>query len=252
MPQRDTAPLGAPCWVDIMTPDPDRTRAFYAELFDWKIDDPGPDYGGYANFTKDGIPIAGSMGSQPGEPSSFWTIYLAVADAAKTVEAARGKGAPVYLEPQPVMALGTMAMVADPGGAAIGIWQPGEHKGFGLLAEPSAPGWFELQTRQYDASVEFYRDVFGWDTHVASDEPDFRYTTFGKDDDALAGIMDGSQFLGEAPSSWSVYFAVEDTDAALQKVEQLGGATVVPGTDTPYGRLATATDVTGAVFKLVG
>jgi len=45
-----------------MTPDPDKTRAFYAELFDWKIDDPGPDYGGYANFTKDGIPIAGSMG----------------------------------------------------------------------------------------------------------------------------------------------------------------------------------------------
>src|SRR5215207_5814451 len=45
MPQRDTAPLGAPCWVDVMTPDPDKTRAFYAELFDWKIDDPGPDYG---------------------------------------------------------------------------------------------------------------------------------------------------------------------------------------------------------------
>jgi predicted enzyme related to lactoylglutathione lyase len=74
----------------------------------------------------------------------------------------------------------------------------------------------------------------------------------GKDDDALAGIMDGAQMLGEAPSSWSVYFQVEDTDATLQKVEQLGGATVVPAMDSPYGRLATATDVTGAVFKLVG
>jgi uncharacterized protein len=87
---------------------------------------------------------------------------------------------------------------------------------------------------------------------VASDEDDFRYTTFGKEDDALAGIMDGAQMLGDAPSSWSVYFAVDDTDATLQKVEQRGGATVVPGMDTPYGRLATATDVTGAVFKLVG
>ncbi len=158
----------------------------------------------------------------------------------------------MYLEPQQVMTLGTMAMVADPGGAAIGIWQPGEHKGFGLLAEPGAPGWFELQTREYDAGIAFYRDVFGWDTHVASDEPDFRYTTSGEGDGALAGIMDGAPHLGDAPSSWSVYFAVADTDAALQKAEQLGGATVVPAVDTPYGRLATATDVTGAVFKLVG
>jgi predicted enzyme related to lactoylglutathione lyase len=252
MPQQTTIPLGAPCWADVMTPDPDRTRAFYSDLFGWTVDDPGPDYGGYQNFTKDGAMIAGSMGSQPGEPSSFWTVYLAVADAAKTVDAARSQGAPVYLEPQPVMALGTMAMVADPGGAAIGIWEPGEHRGFGLLAEPGAPGWFELQTHEYDASVAFYCDVFGWDAHVAADEPDFHYTTMGKDDDARAGIMDGSQMLGEAPSSWSVYFQVEDTDATLQKVEQLGGATVVPAMDSPYGRLATATDVTGAVFKLVG
>jgi predicted enzyme related to lactoylglutathione lyase len=252
MPQRDTAPLGAPCWVDIMTPDADKTRAFYCDLFGWELDDRGPEYGGYANFVKGGVPLAGSMQSPPDGPSSFWTVYLATDDAKQTVETARGKGAAVYLEPQQVLALGTMAMVADPGGAAIGIWQPGEHKGFGLIAEPGAPGWFELQTREYDASVAFYREVFGWDTHVASDEPDFRYTTLGEEDAALAGIMDGTQHLGEAPSAWSVYFSVEDTDATLAKVAQLGGATVVDAVDTPYGRLATATDVTGAVFKLVG
>ena len=32
-------------------------------------------------------------------------------------------------------------------------------------------------TRDYDASLAFYRDVFGWKTKVESDAPEFRYTT---------------------------------------------------------------------------
>ena len=86
-----------------------------------------------------------------------------------------------------------MAVFTDAGGAAIGVWQPGQHRGFGLLAEPGAPTWFELHTRDYDASVRFYQDVFGWDTQVVSDTPEFRYTTLGEGDDALAGIMDATE-----------------------------------------------------------
>ena len=33
MPLRDTAPLGAPCWIDLFTSDPDTSRAFYRDLF---------------------------------------------------------------------------------------------------------------------------------------------------------------------------------------------------------------------------
>jgi predicted enzyme related to lactoylglutathione lyase len=53
------------------------------------------------------------------------------------------------------------------------------------------------------------------------------------------------------PARWSVYFGVEDTDAALARIEELGGSIVSPAMDTPYGRLATAADPTGAQFKLV-
>ena len=71
-------------------------------------------------------------------------------------------------------------------------------------------------------------------------------------DTALAGIMDASSMLPEGvPSHWSVYFRVEDTDATLAAVSKLGGATVMPAEDTPYGRLAVATDATGTQFKLV-
>jgi predicted enzyme related to lactoylglutathione lyase len=64
--------------------------------------------------------------------------------------------------------------------------------------------------------------------------------------------MDASGFLPEGvPSHWSVYFGVDDTDAALAKIVDLGGSVVQPAEDTPYGRLATAADPSGALFKLI-
>ncbi len=148
--------------------------------------------------------------------------------------------------------LGTMALLTDPGGAAVGLWQPGSHQGMGAVGETGTPSWFELHTRDYDGAVSFYRNVFSWDTHALTDSPDFRYTTLGEGYGALAGIMDAAAFLPEGvPAHWSVYFGVAEADAALTKVVELGGSVVDPAMDTPYGRLATAADPNGARFKLV-
>lgn len=247
------APLGAPCWIDLMTSDVDRSRTFYADLLGWESEDPNPEFGGYFNFTKDGARVAGGMPAQPDAgPSDIWSVYLSVADAGQTVAAAREHGGEVHVEAMPVADLGTMAVIADVAGAMIGMWQPGEHKGFEIVEQPGTPTWFELHTRNYDASVQFYRNVFGWTTKVESDTPQFRYTVLARGDATFAGIMDASSFLPDGvPSHWSVYFGVDDTDAALTRTVDLGGAVIIPGEDSPYGRLATAADSTGAVFKIV-
>ena len=63
--------------------------------------------------------------------------------------------------------------------------------------------------------------------------------------------MDASAFLPEGmPNHWSVYFGVEDADATAKKVTDLGGSVVMPPEDTPYGRLGTLLDPTGAMFKI--
>ena len=143
-------------------------------------------------------------------------------------------------------------MFTDAGGAVIGAWQPGLHEGFGIVAEPGAPAWFELHTRDYEGAVTFYRDVFGWETHAMSDTPEFRYTTLYADAAAAAGIMDATNFLPEGvPAHWSVYFGVEDADATAAKAVELGGTLVQGIDDTPFGRLATFADPTGAMFKIV-
>ncbi len=253
MPKRDSAPVGAPCWIDLFSSEADVARAFYGELFGWTSESAGEEYGGYVTFAKDGAPVAGCMANdgQSGAPDA-WTVYLATDDAKATTDAAENNGGQVLLPAMDIMDLGRMAMVADVGQAAIGIWEPGQHKGFGILGEPGTPTWFELHTRDFDASVSFYQRVFAWGTHAASDTPELRYTTLGEGDAMLAGIMDATAFLAEgAPAQWSVYFGVDDADAALAKVVDLGGSIVQPAEDTPWGRLAQAADRSGATFKVI-
>ena len=64
MPKRDDAPIGAPCWVDLLTTDPDRSRDFYGRLFGWTVEDPGEEYGGYVNFLFEGIHVAGACATK--------------------------------------------------------------------------------------------------------------------------------------------------------------------------------------------
>jgi uncharacterized protein len=254
MPARENAPTGAPCWVDLMTSDTKRSRDFYCELFGWTAEEPAEEFGGYVNFRKDDVRVAGCAPNQPGSGMpDAWSVYLATDDAGKTLERAVAGGGQVIVQAMTVGDLGTMAVATDVGGAAIGVWQPGLHRGFGILGEPRTPSWFELNTRDFQAVLGFYRDVFGWDIHVVSDTSDFRYAIQQDGEDQLAGIMDASGFLPEGvPAFWSVYFGAQDADAMAAKIVDLGGSILMAPQDTPYGRLATAADPTGAQFKIAG
>jgi predicted enzyme related to lactoylglutathione lyase len=261
MPTRETAPDGAPCWIDLLSSDVDRSRAFYGELFGWTSEQAGEEYGGYVNFSLGGLPVAGCMGKteQTQDMPDGWSTYFATDDAQKTSDLATTHGGSVAMPVMPVPedgTLGHMAFLIDPTGAFFGVWQPGEHKGFGTVFEPGAPSWFELFTPDHDGAVAFYTEVLRWETKNIGDTDEFRYTVMldptAKEEAFLAGIMDASSFLPDGvPPHWSVYIGTADADATVAKATQLGGAVVVPAEDTPYGRLATLTDATGAQFKIV-
>lgn len=248
-----TLVLGAPCWIDLFSSDTEKAKEFYGQLLGWKAEAPEEGFGGYFVFSKDGKVVAGCMANDgaQGYPDA-WTTYLTTDDVQRTAAAAAAAGGHVHLAPMDVADNGKMAILGDPGQAGIGVWQPGTQQGFAIRNEVGAAAWFELHTREYERSVAFYRDVFGWDTHEMSDTPEFRYTTLGEGEGQLAGIMDASAYLPEGSSAyWSIYFEVVDTDAALEKIVALGGSVIEPAEDTPYGRLATAADPTGTRFKLL-
>jgi uncharacterized protein len=254
MPTRDHAPDGSPCWADLWTSDVGGSSRFYGELFGWEAQEPSAEFGGYFMFTRGGVPVAGGMGDMGDLPAdNSWKIYLSTDDVARTVRAAEAGGAQIVVPAMPVADLGVQTVMVDPGGAVLGAWQPGTFPGFTVLGEHGAPSWFELHTRDYAGALDFYRSVFGWETDTVGDRDEFRYATMRdpRGEGELAGVMDATGFLPDGvPAGWSVYWEVDDADAAVAQVASLGGSVVMGVQDTPYGRLATVADPAGAAFKL--
>lgn len=246
---------GEPCWIELLTPDAEAAVAFYGAVAGWAAGDASPEFGGYRMFLHGETPVAGLMPNDGTLGPNGWTVYLAVDDVEATTERARARGAQVVAEPMQVADLGRMAAYVDPTGAAVGAWQGETFGGFGVHARDGvefAPAWFEVLSRDYSTAVDFYTDVFGWETDTMSDTPELRYTTLGEGDDARAGIMDARDLLGEEPSRWQFYLGVPDTDAAVERALAAGGRLEGTVEDTPYGRLAELRDPAGLRFCVMG
>jgi uncharacterized protein len=252
MATRDTPwPPGTPCWVDLGVTDIPKAKAFYSGLFGWEIQDGPPEAGGYSLCEIGGRPVAG-IGASQGDMPIFWTTYLASADADETAAKVRAAGGQVLMEPFEVMDVGRMFIAVDPGGAIFGVWQARAHTGVQVANEPGSLIWNENMSRSYEANKAFYDAVFGYRYGDIGGDG-MKYSTLEVDGKMVGGIGEiGSDQPAKTPASWSTYFAVADTDAAVSKVTALGGAVLAPPWDSPYGRMAVVADDQGAVFSLMG
>lgn len=253
MATRTVTPLGAPVWIDLGTSDIAGAQDFYRTVFGWEFEQTGSQYNGYVNARRDGRYVGGMMSVDPGQgPSDRWTVYLHTADVHATVDTAVAAGAVVFFPPHEVPEKGWMAMLTDPAGAVLGLWQPTGHEGFGVVDEAGAPTWFQLTTSDFASTVDFYTTVFGWQLQVEADSDEFRYSNAVFDGTPLIGVMDGSVITGLEGSAWTCFWGCDDVDATVELVTGNGGAVVRAAENTPYGRLAAVADPTGAAFNLRG
>jgi predicted enzyme related to lactoylglutathione lyase len=241
---------GVPSWVDLGTSDPGAAAEFYAGLFGWTSEEGPPEAGGYRMCLLRGKPVAG-LGPQmnPGPP--WWSTYVSVDDADAAVAVTAENGGQVIVPPMDVLDVGRMAVVMDPVGAVVSVWQPRAHKGAALVNEPGTLCWNELITTDIDRSKAFYSKLFGWGA-VTHGEGATAYTEFQVKDRSIAGMMLKPPMMpAEVPPNWGVYFMVEDTDAAAARAVELGGTQVTPAMDIEPGRFAVLSDPTGAVFSVI-
>lgn len=251
-------PDGLIGWVDLMTRDTATAGEFYEGLFGWtRVDMPTPMGPPYTQFFIEGKLVCGMSPMMPGVPETvgaFWNSYVIVEDAQQTVTKVLPAGGSVMMPPMEVMDQGSMAMVADPSGAAIGLWQPNQHEGAEVFNVPGSLTWNELQTRELGAALPFYSAVFGWEW---VDGPDEGYKVAnlpnkpGEDKTNGGAMAMPPNVPPEAPNVWMVYFAVAACDESMAKAQELGGMVFLPAMQMGPGRFGGLVDPTGGMF-LVG
>ena len=245
-----TYPAGRPSWIDLATPEPERSRAFYAALFGWQYWHTGEEFGQYALAHQNGKSAAGIMPLPADAPATdAWTVYFASDDIDADVEHARELGAHVAMGPHKVGDQGSMALLVDPMGATFGLWQADAHKGAESREGPGSLAWVEVNTHDAPRALNFYTRLLRADS---SPVPGMDYHQLKHGEEGFAGVS-GTADHWEAIDApyWMTYFYVGDVDETARTAQQQGGEVLVAPFDMPYGRMAVLADPTGVRFSVM-
>jgi uncharacterized protein len=243
-------PAGVPCWVEVLVGTPEAALDFYGQLLGWEFTESG----GYHVASLDGRAVAGVIALPDGGVPA-WNTYVrvrSVADAAARVAEAGGT---VVAGPLDALPFGRAAVLLDPSGAALSLWEPHERAGAELVNVPGAWMMSSLHTPDPAGANAFYGALFHWETSPLGPVTLYRLPGYVGGHPAQEIPRDvvaamSSTVGTEIPPHWNVNLRVADADAIAARTETLGGTVVQPPMDTPGFRSAVLADPQGAVFSV--
>jgi predicted enzyme related to lactoylglutathione lyase len=110
------------CHWELMVSDPDKARAFYRQVFDWKLEDqPG---GEYTLIGTGSEPGGGMMRKTPAAPAPALNVYFRVDSIDGTLRKVVEAGGTVVVPKTEIPGHGRFAMFLDPDQIAVGIFDP--------------------------------------------------------------------------------------------------------------------------------
>ena len=127
----DKPKLGEFCWTELATPNVQGAKDFYGKVFGWEFSDHE-----MGNTTYTMIKLnnkdCGGIWSIPKDKEKqippHWMSYVLVEDLDASLEKARKNGATVVKPASNAGDFGRLAVITDPTGAHIALWQPLSHK----------------------------------------------------------------------------------------------------------------------------
>lgn len=260
MSERDGFEPGVPCWVDTWQPDADAAVGFYTRLFGWEAEDTMPPGtpGKHYMCRLRGRDVAAIASRPEAAPATqpAWGTYVRVDSAKDAAARAADAGGSVAMEPFESLDGGRIAVLADPAGALIGVWQPGAHRGAQLVNEPGAWAMSALSTHDPDGAEFFYAALFGWETEAFGPATMWKLPGYvgGEPQQPVARDVVATMVppAPDEPARWSVDFWIPDVDDAIRTVDELGGTVLSGPYDIPdIGmRQAVVADPAGAALSL--
>ena len=241
----DNTVRGRFVWHELMTPDTSGAHAFYSKVVGWKTQ-PFEHDPSYQMFAAGSGPIGGSVAQATGTP--HWLHYVGTPDIEATVQAAKSRGGSVTKEIASIPNGGKYAVLADPQGAAIAVYQSATDAGKESPPKRGEFSWHELATTDWKAAVDFYSAVFGWEKMAEHDMGAMgKYVLFGSNGVQRGGMFNKPPEYPGGPS-WLGYIRVKDVNDTVKKAKGaratlVNGPMEVPGGDwiaqfvDPYGAM---------------
>lgn len=254
-------PEGSFIWYELMTPDPDASRAFYSAVIGWAIDvqptgdmdyrmiaAPDGHVGGVMRMTQD---------MQAGGARPAWLGYLSVDDVDAMVARAKDAGGAVIMPGWDIPGIGRLAMIADPQGAPFYLMRPvppaGDADATSHAFAPERPGhvaWNELSSTDHKAALDFYATLFGFENNEIMSMGEMGDYAFIDHHGVRVGA---AMTMKDMPAMWRFYWLVPSVAAAATAITAGGGMVVHGPTQVPGGQhVIIATDPHGAMFGVVG
>ena len=247
---------GTFCWLDMATTDIEEAKKFYNEIFGWDAVPSGMEDGSeYTMFNMNGKNVAAmyllmkeqkDMGIPP-----HWMSYIACDQVEAILEKVKANGGNVISEIFEIPEVGRGAMIQDPEGAVVGLWQADKHIGMSYKNIPNSLSWVEHASHGNPATIAFLENVFSWTSNTQK-FGDTDYTTFFAGEEAVAGLYVMPAEMHSLPCHWLPYFMVANIDETLNKSEKMNGKILMPKMFIAgVGHFAVIQDPQGAVFGAI-
>lgn len=242
-------PDGTFSWADVYSTDIASTKTFMTSLLGWTSKDMPTEEGkpDYTMFFKDQHVVAGGSPTYMDGMPSFWSNYISVSDLDAMVAKAEKLGAKITMPAMDVLDAGRMAVITDPTGAAVSLWQPNKHIGADLVNTVGAMAWNDLITPDLEKAQSFYADLFGWTYEDAGGG----YQVIKNNGRMNGGMMEMTKEMGDMPPAWNVYFTVASIDDSIAKLTEMGGSVLMEPSKGDHGTIAVVADPTGAAFSII-
>ena len=201
-------------WADLSSYQPEKTKSFYENVFNWKYYETVNYLTAYKGSKETVGLYQTPMKFQEMKMPSFWMSYIQVDDVLKTVEKAKALGAIIELIDAD-NSFGGVALIRDILGAGFTVYD-GSQLNSRTKSEENTLIFNELHVSNASKSIGFYENLFDWNI-VKVDKNSFDIVS-SKTNEKIASIYEIENAIKSKYEYWVCTFGVKNLKLSIAKI----------------------------------